>query len=229
MESIKIEACGQTELKGKWLIIAQKNKINQVRKHVEEKLNKIYSRGEGQTKMIRFTRITQRKQENNSVVGSYAEVLKRMAGNYDFKKNGQKREQFDSSHYQQWKRRNMKIDLTTNDKNKKLINENYSEISTITNETDALRERIQQLEKKTSELKEKEKNKKETSNKNKNLDATKEEIIQEVSTIINDKMKAFEVIQDKKLVDVTKTIAQTVSEGIMNSVTNQMEKSSMIT
>ena len=38
----------------------------------------------------------------------------------------------------------MKIDLTTNDKNKKLINENYSEISTITNETDALRERIHQ-------------------------------------------------------------------------------------
>ena len=45
-----------------------------------------------------------------------------------------------------------------------------------------------------------------------------------MSTIINDKMKAFEVIEDEKLADVTKTIAQTVSEGIMNSVTNQMDK-----
>ena len=45
----------------------------------------------------------------------------------------------------------------------------------------------------------------------------------EVSTIIHNKMKDFEKKQDEKLAELTKTITQTVSEGIMNVITKQMD------
>ena len=52
----------------------------------------------------------------------------------------------------------------------------------------------------------------------------KEEILKEVTTIISDKMTQFESKQNKKLDEMTKMISTTVSEGIMNVVTKQMEE-----
>lgn len=216
----KIEECVQTEEKGKWLILAQKNKMNQVKQHVEAKLNEIYSRGEGQTKMVGFTRTKKANEEKNSVVGTYAEVLKRMASSYDYKKNGQTRENYDNSHYQMRKRRNKRVDLTTNDK-KPIRTVNNSEISTITNTTEALEERIQQLEKRSNDMSDN--TNEETKGMINNLEASKEKIIKEMTDIINKKMEVFEKKQERKMNEITSAISSTVSESIMNHVTNQIE------
>ena len=45
-----------------------KNKVNQVKQHVESKLNEIYTRSEGQTKMVGFTRFKQKKEAKSAVV-----------------------------------------------------------------------------------------------------------------------------------------------------------------
>ena len=172
--------------------------------------------------MVGFTRMKQKSEEKNSVVGTYADVLKRMAGNYDYQGNEQTREEFDDSHYQMQKRRNTRIDLTTNDKNTTRI-ENHSEISTITSTTDDLTKRIKQLEEKISESNENTQKNKIAKGKNKEEKISREAIIKEVSTIIQEKMIAFEKKQDGKLAEITKTISTTVSEGIMNAVTTQME------
>lgn len=66
--------------------------------------------------MIGFTRMRQQTEVRNSVVRSYVEVLKRVATSYNYKRNGQAKEDFDNGHNQRRKRRNLKIDLTTSDK-----------------------------------------------------------------------------------------------------------------
>ena len=218
----KIEECAQTEEKGKWLIVAQRNKINQVKQHVESKLNEIYQRGVGQTKMVGFTKMKQKREGKNAVVGTYAEVLKRMACNYDYSGSGQAKEDYDTSHYQRRKRKNIKVDLTTTDKSKKR-NDNESGISTMTLDSNVLEERIERLEKKLNENNERNNNSKIGINEKSDIKIVKKEIVNEITEIIDKKMTQFESKQDEKIAEITKSISKTISEGIMEVVTEKME------